>query len=669
MKKQNRNKPPDLRRMAEKRLAEKHRRPAKMSKDDAASLIHELQVHQIELEMQNEQLRQAQTIIENSNKRFSDLYDFAPVGHLTVEKEGKIIEANVTAAQLLGVTMNALINKPFNVFVHPSDKDVFFLHLRRLRKSISETCEIRLIKKGSAFFHAQLFSAPLANRATGATEFLITVLDISARKLAEEKAAQHYAILEAVIESADGPIFSVDRDYRYLCFNSRHAKAMKELYNADIKVRHSLLDYHSNLENRRAAKTNIDKALGGKIVALETYAGDETGTRRYFKILHNPFRGPGGEVIGVAVFSSDLTEQKKAEETRAHLSAIVENSFDAIFSKTLDGIIESWNASAEKMYGYTEEEIKGKPVSILVPPSHVDETPDILRKIKAGGTVRNFETVRRKKDGGEIPVSLTVSPVKAIDGKIIGASTITRDVTDQKIWERSLLDINERLLVSNQELENLGHTLSHDLRGPMQGIEALTGILLKDHGEKLNQEGKQMLNKVHESTRRIRDMISGLLDISRIARAEMHRDKIDVSALVRAIAQESRMNEPTRDAEILIENGLFAEGDAELLRIALDNLIRNSWKFTGKRQKTIIEFGKTESRLKEAFFLRDNGAGFDKKHAYKMFTVFQRLHSDSEFMGTGVGLATVQKIIHRHGGEIWAEGEIDKGATFYFTLS
>ncbi|MGB7566609.1 MAG: PAS domain S-box protein, partial [Chitinivibrionales bacterium] len=536
MKKQKRNKTPALRRMAEKRLAEKPLRPAKMSKNDTASLIHELQVHQIELEMQNEQLRQAQTIIENSNKRFSDLYDFAPVGHLTVEKEGKIIEANLTAAQLLGVTTNSLINKPFNVFVHPSDKDVFFLHLRRLRKSISETCEIRLVKKGSAFFHAQLFSAPLANRATSATEFLITVLDVSARKLAEEKAAQHYAILEAVMESSDGPIFSVDRDYRYLCFNSHHAKTMKILYNANIKVRHSLLDYHSNLENRRTAKTNIDKAFGGKIVDVETYAGDETGTRRYFKISHNPVRGPGGEVTGVAVFAQDLTDRKrmedeirqnevrlegllklsqysavsiqklldfaldeaiiltgskigyiyyydevkkqftlntwskevmkectiaeqetvyqlektgiwgeavrqkrpiiindfhapdplkkgypeghaqlhkfmtipvltggkivgvvgvankdsdynasdvrqltllmdsawriaelkKAEETRAHLSAIVENSFDAIFSKTLDGIIESWNASAEKMYGYTEQEIKGKPVSILV---------------------------------------------------------------------------------------------------------------------------------------------------------------------------------------------------------------------------------------------------------------------------------------------------------------
>ena len=281
-----------------------------------------------------------------------------------------------------------------------------------------------------------------------------------------------------------------------------------------------------------------------------------------------------------------------------------------------------------------------------------------------------YETVRRKKDGDNPLRHYSKCPLsKLVDGKVIWRIDNCPGITDQKIWERSLLEINERLLVSNQELDSLGHTLSHDLRGPMQGIEALTSILLKDHGEKLDQEGRQMLNKVHESTHRIRDMISGLLDISRIARAEMRREKIDVSALVRSITQEYRTNELARDAEILIEDGLFAEGDAELLRIALDNLIRNSWKFTGKRQKTIIEFGKTESRLKEAFFLRDNGAGFDKKHAYKMFAVFQRLHSDSEFTGTGVGLATVQKIIRRHGGEIWAEGEIDKGATFYFTLS
>jgi light-regulated signal transduction histidine kinase (bacteriophytochrome) len=264
---------------------------------------------------------------------------------------------------------------------------------------------------------------------------------------------------------------------------------------------------------------------------------------------------------------------------------------------------------------------------------------------------------------------LTVSPIKTTNGEIIGASIISRDISDRKEWERSIMDLNERLQVSNRELENLGNTLSHDLRGPIQCIEGYSSILLEQHAERLGADGGRFLKIVNENALRMRDMITGLLGISRIARAEIRREKIDVTALVRAIAQEYRKTEPSRDAEVLIQEDLFSEGDAKLLRIALDNLIRNAWKFTRKRPKALIEFGKTENGGKTAFFLRDNGAGFDMKYADKLFAVFQRLHSDAEFEGTGVGLATVRRIIQRHSGEIWAEGEIDKGAKFYFTLS
>jgi PAS domain S-box-containing protein len=321
------------------------------------------------------------------------------------------------------------------------------------------------------------------------------------------------------------------------------------------------------------------------------------------------------------------------------------------------------------MYGYTEEEIKGQPVSMLAPPDRSGEIPGIILKIKAGESMRDFETVRKKKSGAGIVVSLTVSPVKTTNGEIIGASIISRDISDRKEWERSIMDLNERLKVSNRELENLGNTLSHDLRGPIQCIEGYSSILLEQHAERLGADGGRFLKIVNENALRMRDMITGLLGISRIARAEIRREKIDVTALVRAIAQEYRKTEPSRDAEVLIQEDLFSEGDAKLLRIALDNLIRNAWKFTRKRPKALIEFGKTENGGKTAFFLRDNGAGFDMKYADKLFAVFQRLHSDAEFEGTGVGLATVRRIIQRHSGEIWAEGEIDKGAKFYFTLS
>jgi PAS domain S-box-containing protein len=527
------------RKQAEKRLAQQPK-PSKMSEQTIASLIHELQIHQIELEIQNEQLLQAQAIIENSKKRYSDLYDFAPVGYLTVEKEGIIVEANLTAAGLLGIEKSNLVNKPFNHFVHPEDQDVFYMHLISLHKNVSETCEIRLKNRREDFFHAELVSTPLVDDSGASSKFLIAVLEITARK--------------------------------------------------------------------------------------------------------------------------------RAEEAHARLATIVENSYDAIFSKTLDGLIESWNASAQRMYGFTEKEIMGQSASILAPPDCTGEMADFLRKIKAGESVRDFETIRRKKDGTDIPVSLTVSPVKTPSGDIIGASIITKDITSQKQWEQSILDLNERLLVSNQELEGLGHMLSHDLRGPIQGIELLAGVLLEGHAEKLEPKGKRMLETVFESAQRMSAMISGLLEISRIARSEIRREKIDLTALANAIVQEYKAAEPLRDAEVSVQENLSAEGDADLLRIALDNLIRNAWKFTGKRPKARIEFGKTNSPGKEIFFLRDNGAGFDMKYANKMFAVFQRLHSESEFKGTGVGLAMVQRIIRRHGGEIRAEGEIDKGATFYFSL-
>ena len=529
-----------LRIRAEKQLAAL-KKPSRTPDADTASVIHELQVHQVELEMQNEELRQAQTIIENSQKRFSDLYDFAPVGYLTLDSEGKITEANLRTAELLGVEKVNLVGKPFTMFVHVADKDVFYLHLRCLHKGAPQTCELKLTVKNAGSFSAQLVSTPLRDDAGCAEEFLVTIFDISARKI--------------------------------------------------------------------------------------------------------------------------------AEELNARLAAIVENSYDAIFSKTLDGIVESWNLSAQRMYGYTEAEIKGQPVSLLSPPDRVSEMSEILLQIRKGETVRDFETIRRKKDGTDIEVSLMVSPILTATGEIIGASTIARDVTDRKRWERSLLDLNERLQVSNRGLEDLGHTLSHDLLKPIRGIESFSRIILEEHAEKLDTEGRQLMRIVNENANGLRDMISGLFDLSRIARTELRRKKIDLSALARAIVQEIRKADPSRNAEIVIADDLIAEGDAGLLHTALENLIGNSWKFTSKRSMTAIEFGQTSSRGMTAFFLRDNGAGFDMTGADRMFALFQRLHSDAEFDGTGVGLATVQRIILRHGGEIWAEGEPGKGATFYFTLS
>ena len=515
----------------------------------------------------------------------------------------------------------------------------------------------------------------------------------------------------------------------------------------------------------------------------------------------------------ICIVVRDITERKQTEEIRARLAAIVESSDDAIISKTLDGTITSWNHGAEKIYGYSSEEIVGKPVSVLVPTDRPDEIPEILEKVGRGEAIDSYETVRIAKDGRRLDVSLTISPVKDLSGNLVGASTIARDITERrrteselrlsearfraiieqsplsiqvlspdgqtlqvnraweelwgvtlqdiagynlledqqlvakglmpyirrgfageptlipaaaydpdetipgltsheepKRWVRAFIypikdedgnvrevilmheDITERkqaeeeirklneqleqrvqrrtaqLNAFNRELEAFSYSVSHDLRAPLRSIDGFSKILLEDYADELDEEGNDYLKRVRAASQRMGQLIDDLLDLSRMTRSEMRRESVDLSDLAKSFAEELKRSQPERRVEFLIEGGLLVEGDKSLLRVVLENLLRNAWKFTGKQTHARIEFGASEQEDKRAYFVRDNGAGFDMAYADKLFGAFQRLHGGSEFEGTGIGLATVQRIIHRHGGRVWAEGRVGYGATFYFTL-
>jgi PAS domain S-box-containing protein len=515
----------------------------------------------------------------------------------------------------------------------------------------------------------------------------------------------------------------------------------------------------------------------------------------------------------ICIVVRDITERKQTEEIRARLAAIVESSDDAIISKTLDGTITSWNHGAEKIYGYSSEEIVGKPVSVLVPTDRSHEIPEILEKVRRGEAIDNYETVRIAKDGRRLDVSLTISPVKDLSGNLVGASTIARDITERrrteselrlsearframieqsplsiqvlspdgqtlqvnraweelwgvtlqdiagynlledqqlvakglmpyirrgfageptlipaaaydpdetipgltsheepKRWVRAFIypikdedgnvrevilmheDITERkqaeeeirklneqleqrvqrrtaqLNAFNRELEAFSYSVSHDLRAPLRSIDGFSQILLEDYADELDEEGNDYLKRVRAASQRMGQLIDDLLDLSRMTRSEMRRESVDLSDLAKSFAEELKRSQPERRVEFLIEGGLLVEGDKSLLRVVLENLLRNAWKFTGKQTHARIEFGASEQEDKRAYFVRDNGAGFDMAYADKLFGAFQRLHGGSEFEGTGIGLATVQRIIHRHGGRVWAEGRVGYGATFYFTL-
>src|SRR5436190_1957786 len=224
------------------------------------------------------------------------------------------------------------------------------------------------------------------------------------------------------------------------------------------------------------------------------------------------------------------------------------------------------------------------------------------------------------------------------------------------------------LLAANTELDAFAYSVSHDLRAPLRSIDGFSQVLLEDYAAQLDEAGRQSLHRVRAASQRMGTLIDDLLKLARVTRAEMRTEDVDLSGMARDIASELQRAAPERQVEFAIAAGLKARGDARLLRVALDNLLRNSWKYTAKRPGARVEFASVDANGGQAFAIRDNGAGFDMKYADKLFGVFQRLHSAAEFEGTGVGLATVRRIINRHGGRIWAEGAVDQGATFYFTL-
>ncbi len=250
-------------------------------------------------------------------------------------------------------------------------------------------------------------------------------------------------------------------------------------------------------------------------------------------------------------------------------------------------------------------------------------------------------------------------------GRVIERKRAEEEI--QKL-NRSLEIQAAQLAAANKELEAFSYSVSHDLRAPLRTADGFSRALMEDYPDKLDERGKDYLTRIRRATQRMGQLVDDLLNLSMMVRKEMRSERVDLSEMARSIAGELRKTQPERQVELVVQKGVLARGDPSLLREVLENLLRNAWKFTGKQAQARIEFGETREGVERVYFVRDDGVGFDMKYAEKLFVPFQRLHSIDEFPGNGVGLALVSRIIDRHGGRIWAEGEVEKGATFYFTL-
>ena len=406
---------------------------------------------------------------------------------------------------------------------------------------------------------------------------------------------------------------------------------------------------------------------------MELYGLRRDGTEFPVEISLSPLETEEGPLVSSAI--RDITERKRAEASREQLASIVDFSDDAIIGKTPEGLIVSWNQGAERLYEYSAEEVLGKSISILLPPGYADELPEVMTTLRGGSLVHREETQRRRKDGRTIEVALTVSPIKDARGRVTGASTMARDISERKRVETEIGNLNQdlaarnvELATANNELEAFTYSVSHDLRAPLRHMDGFSRLLIEEHSAELSSDAQEYLSTIRNSAVHMGLLVDGLLNLARLGRKPLSMQVTGLNSLAEEVRMDLNGANPDRLIEWKIATLPFVDCDALLMKQVFANLLSNAVKYTRPRKPAVIEVGETLQDGVRAVFVRDNGVGFYMKHANKLFGAFQRLHRSEDFEGTGVGLATVQRIIHKHGGRVWAEAEPDKGATFYFTL-
>ncbi|MEI6608947.1 MAG: PAS domain S-box protein [Deltaproteobacteria bacterium] len=471
-------------------------------------------------------------------------------------------------------------------------------------------------------------------------------------------------------------------------------------------------------------KTTLDLRLWNKDEDRSSIVNELTSKG---KVLNRElqFRKKSGEMI-TGIFSAELlttnnekcvlssiniiTERKQAEEalreSEDRYKSLLSNIPDIIFTIDLEGIITFVNQRAQEVLGYESAEMGNRNILNFIPQEDRQRAMEKMQKGMSGEKITHFQTPMIKKSGEVVFFDCSFSRVYR-DGALIGAQGTAVDITyrkladdeisllnaelEQKVLHRTndlrdsqlaLLNLvddmsisakviastNKTLEAANKEIESFSYSVSHDLRAPLRSIDGFSQILLEDYKKNLDDTGRNYLERIRKATQNMGQLIDDMLKLSRVTSANLRLEPLDLSNMFREIIEKSQENDPARIADIIIQEGIIIDGDPTLMHIALTNLIENAWKFTGKEARTKIEFGSTSQAEKKVIFIRDNGVGFDMAYVDKLFGTFQRLHTTAEFQGTGIGLATVKRIITRHGGEIWAEGEVGCGATFYFTL-
>ena len=499
------------------------------------------------------------------------------------------------------------------------------------------------------------------------------------RRLGEALAAEKSQLAQ-IAENIPALIFHGDRDLRCRYANRRYAEFFG--FTPENIIGKNVADILGE-ESARAIHSKLQSVLSGEWVhynAVRRSAVD--GRNHHLDISFVPEHDESGKVAGFYALKLDVTERHLAEsalaDSEAHLRLVAENVPAMIAYNDRDLVVRYANRRYLEFFGFDRESGVGRHIRDIIGAAAFEKAEPLLRQSLAGEPV-HYRATRRSAAGEERIIEVESVPDRGADGTVRGAYALMRDITDQQRaedevrrfnadLERRVSERTAELQSANKELESFAYSISHDLRAPLRGIDGFSHLLAEEFGDQLDETGRDYLDRVRRAAQRMGTLIDDILELSRVTRLEMRRMQVDLSQIATEVLDERTQAAPGHRVECIIAPDCQAFGDPQLLRVMLQNLLENAWKYSGKEAAPKIEFGHEALGGEKVHFVRDNGVGFDMKYADRLFTPFQRLHKPEEFEGTGIGLATVARIVHRHGGRVWAESAVGAGTTLRFTL-